>query len=76
MDARNPFSFSQALQPGTVFDPAVPDSQGQPVNSAAYCNDSVKRKAGSQGVGLFFFWSRLWTNFGPKPMVFVAMNQH
>ncbi|HZE82280.1 MAG TPA: TonB-dependent receptor, partial [Candidatus Polarisedimenticolia bacterium] len=31
MDARNPFSFSQALQPGSVFNPAVPDSQGQPV---------------------------------------------
>jgi hypothetical protein len=79
MDVRNPFSFSQALQPGNVFDPAVPDSQGQPVNSAAYCNDSVKRKADSQGVGLFLCLVkalRLWTSFGPKPMVFVAMNQH
>jgi len=65
MDARNPFSFSQALQPGNVFDPAVPDSQGQPVNSAAYCNDSVKRKADSQGVGLFLCLvkalDQLWT---------------
>ena len=34
MDARNPFSFSQALQPGDVFDPAVPDSQGQPVKDS------------------------------------------
>jgi len=27
-DARNPFSFSQALQPGQTFDPANPDSKG------------------------------------------------
>jgi carboxypeptidase family protein len=27
-DARNPFSFSQALQPGQTFDPANPDSTG------------------------------------------------
>ena len=23
-----------------------------------------------------FVWSRLWTNFGPKPLLFVALNQH
>lgn len=34
MDARNPFSFSLALQPGDVFVPAAPDSQGQPVKDS------------------------------------------
>ena len=34
MDARNPFSLSQALQPGDPFVPANPDSQGQPVKDA------------------------------------------
>lgn len=29
-DARNPFSFSQALQPGQTFNPANPDSFGTP----------------------------------------------
>ncbi|HXB20051.1 MAG TPA: TonB-dependent receptor [Candidatus Solibacter sp.] len=29
-DARNPFSFSQALQPGQTFNPANPDSVGTP----------------------------------------------
>lgn len=33
-DARNPFSFSQALQPGQTFNPAVADVQGQPVKDA------------------------------------------
>ncbi|HEV2962868.1 MAG TPA: carboxypeptidase regulatory-like domain-containing protein [Candidatus Angelobacter sp.] len=33
-DARNPFSFSQALQPGQLFNPANPDSQGQPIKDA------------------------------------------
>jgi TonB dependent receptor len=33
-DARNPFSFSQALQPGQVFNPAAPDSVGQPVKDS------------------------------------------
>ena len=31
MDAQNPFSFTQALQPGQTFDPANPDSLGTPV---------------------------------------------
>ncbi len=30
-DARNPFSFSQALQPGQTFNPAAPDTQSQPI---------------------------------------------
>jgi hypothetical protein len=33
-DARNPFSFSQALQPGQVFNPAAPDTVGQPVKDS------------------------------------------
>lgn len=33
-DARNPFSFSQALQPGQAFNPAAPDTTGQPVKDA------------------------------------------
>jgi hypothetical protein len=33
-DAANPFSFSQALQPGQAFDPSKPDSQGTPVKDA------------------------------------------
>src|SRR5437899_1566246 len=45
MDARNPFSFSQALQPGDVFDPANPDSQGQPVK------DSMSRQQFGGTVG-------------------------
>ena len=45
MDARNPFSFSQALQPGNVFDPAVPDSQGRPVK------DSLSRQQFGGTVG-------------------------
>jgi Carboxypeptidase regulatory-like domain/TonB dependent receptor len=31
MDAQNPFSFSQALQPGQTFNPANPDSVGSPI---------------------------------------------
>jgi len=31
LDAQNPFSFSQALQPGQVFDPSQPDSAGAPI---------------------------------------------
>jgi Carboxypeptidase regulatory-like domain len=34
MDARNPFSFSQALQPGDAFIPANPDSQGRPIKDS------------------------------------------
>jgi len=30
-DARNPFAFSQALQPGQAFNPAAPDVSGAPV---------------------------------------------
>lgn len=47
-DARNPFSFSQALQPGQVFNPAAPDTVGQPVK------DSLSRQqfGGSLGFPL------------------------
>ena len=31
LDARDPFGFSPALQPGQVFDPAAPDVQGSPI---------------------------------------------
>ncbi|MBZ5700518.1 MAG: TonB-dependent receptor [Acidobacteriia bacterium] len=34
LDAGNPFAYSQALQPSQVFNPAQPDSQGQPVKNA------------------------------------------
>ncbi len=34
LDARNPFSFSQALQPGQVFNPANPDSVGSPIKDS------------------------------------------
>lgn len=34
MDARDPFAYSQALQPGQVFNPALPDSQGTPIKNA------------------------------------------
>src|SRR5579864_8387361 len=34
MDARNPFSFSQALQAGATFDPAAPDSRGSPIKDS------------------------------------------
>jgi Carboxypeptidase regulatory-like domain len=45
MDARNPFSFSQALQPGDAFVPANPDSQGQPIK------DSLSRQQFGGTVG-------------------------
>jgi Carboxypeptidase regulatory-like domain/TonB dependent receptor len=34
MDARNPFSFSQALPVGAVFNPANPDSVGSPIKDS------------------------------------------
>jgi hypothetical protein len=34
MDARNPFSFSQALRPGQTFDPTAPDSVGSPIKDS------------------------------------------
>jgi len=34
LDARDPFAFSQALQPGQTFDPAAPDSQSLPVKNS------------------------------------------
>jgi hypothetical protein len=34
LDARNPFSFSQALQPGQTFNPASADLQGVPVKDS------------------------------------------
>jgi carboxypeptidase family protein len=34
MDAADPFAFSQALQPGDPFNPANPDSLGQPVKNS------------------------------------------
>ena len=34
LDARNPFSISQALQPGQTFNPASPDLQGVPVKDS------------------------------------------
>src|SRR5579864_1491564 len=34
LDARDPFAFSQALQPGQVFNPTLPDSQGSPIKNA------------------------------------------
>jgi Carboxypeptidase regulatory-like domain len=34
LDARDPFAFSQALQPGQVFDPAGPPSQGAPIKNS------------------------------------------
>jgi hypothetical protein len=33
-DARDPFAFSQALQPGQAFNPALPDTQGQSVKNS------------------------------------------
>jgi hypothetical protein len=33
-DARNPFSFSQALKPGQTFNPANPDSTGVPIKDS------------------------------------------
>ncbi|HKW61644.1 MAG TPA: TonB-dependent receptor [Candidatus Acidoferrum sp.] len=34
MDARDPFAFSQALQPGQVFDPAAADTSGRPIKNS------------------------------------------
>jgi hypothetical protein len=34
LDARDPFAFSPALQPGAVFDPTQPDSVGPPVKDS------------------------------------------
>jgi hypothetical protein len=34
MDARDPFAFSQALQPGQTFNPTLPDSQGAPIKNS------------------------------------------
>ena len=34
LDARDPFAFSQALQPGDVFNPEDPDSEGSPVKNS------------------------------------------
>jgi hypothetical protein len=45
LDARNPFSFNQALQPGDTFVPADPDSQGQPIK------DSLNRQQFGATVG-------------------------
>lgn len=34
LDARDPFAFSQALQPGQAFNPALPDSVGSPIKNS------------------------------------------
>jgi hypothetical protein len=34
MDARDPFAFSQALQPGGTFNPAAPDVVGSPIKNS------------------------------------------
>jgi Carboxypeptidase regulatory-like domain len=34
MDARDPFAFSQALQPGVTFNPAAPDTQSRPIKNS------------------------------------------
>ena len=34
MDARDPFAFSQALQPGQAFNPLAADVQGQPIKNS------------------------------------------
>jgi Carboxypeptidase regulatory-like domain len=48
LDARDPFAFNQALAPGQPFDPASPDSLGQPVK------DTLNRQqfGGSFGMAL------------------------
>jgi hypothetical protein len=46
LDARDPFAFNQALQPGQIFDPTLPDSQGTPVK------DSLQRYQFGGSVGL------------------------
>src|SRR6202789_1448912 len=45
LDARDPFAFSQALQPGQIFDPADPDSLGTPIK------DSLQRYQFGGSVG-------------------------
>ena len=45
MDARNPFSFTQALKPGVTFNPASPDSVGSPIK------DSLSRQQFGGTVG-------------------------
>jgi Carboxypeptidase regulatory-like domain len=45
MDARNPFSFSQALKAGQTFDPANPDTLGSPIK------DSLSRQQFGGTVG-------------------------
>jgi hypothetical protein len=34
MDARDPFAFTQALAPGAIFDPSLPDSTGSPIKDS------------------------------------------
>ena len=34
MDARDPFAFTQALQPGQVFNPFAPDTTGSPIKNS------------------------------------------
>ena len=45
MDAANPFSISQALQPGDVFNPAAPDSTG------THVKDSLSRQQFGGSIG-------------------------
>jgi hypothetical protein len=45
LDARDPFAFSQALQPGQVFNPAEPPSTGSPIK------DSLQRYQFGGNVG-------------------------
>src|ERR1039458_8025355 len=45
MDAANPFSFSSALQPGAIFNPANPDTFGSPVK------DTLSRQQFGGAVG-------------------------
>jgi hypothetical protein len=45
LDARNPFSFSQALQAGQAFNPNAPDTLGQPIK------DSLNRQQFGGTVG-------------------------
>jgi hypothetical protein len=45
MDARNPFSFSQALAPGATFNPLAPDAVGSPIK------DTLSRQQFGGSVG-------------------------
>src|SRR5713101_7067258 len=45
MDAQDPFAFTQALQPGQVFNPGAPDSVGRPVK------DSLSRQQYGGSIG-------------------------